>query len=85
MEPAIMNYLLENNVDIPDAFKKKYGLSTSQEPDGGRGGLRSRRSLPIPNEIYNDPAFDEYLKAVGLPKPPQVPAGFKKLQPGERP
>ena len=84
MEPAILNYLLKNNVDIPDAFKRKYGLPINKEEEA-MGLHTKRRSLPIPNEIYNDPKFDEYLKAVGLPKPPQIPPGFKKLKPGERP
>ncbi len=79
MEPAITNYLLENNVDIPPEFKKEYGLSDESEEDGYESFMRNRESYPIPNEIYNDPAFDEYLKAVGLPKPPQIPVGFKKI------
>ncbi len=80
MEPAIMNYLLESGVDIPIIYKRKYGLPTSNEE---KSKYRKRRSLPIPNEIYNDPKFDEYLKTVGLKKPPQIPPGFKKLKPGE--
>ncbi|PIR01383.1 MAG: hypothetical protein COV66_01070, partial [Nitrospinae bacterium CG11_big_fil_rev_8_21_14_0_20_45_15] len=79
MEPAITNYLLDNNVDIPPEFKKEYGLSDGPEEDGRESSMRNRESFPIPNEIYNDPAFDEYLKAVGLPKPPQIPVGFKKI------
>jgi len=79
MEPAITNYLLENKVDIPPEYKKEYGLSDGQEEDGRESFMRNRESYPIPNEIYNDPAFDEYLKAVGLPKPPQIPVGFKKI------
>lgn len=80
MEPAIMNYLLERGVDIPNAYKRKYGLPTSKEEEST---YRKRRSLPIPNQVYNHPKFDEYLKAVGLKKPPQIPPGFKKLKPGE--
>ncbi len=80
MEPAIMNYLLDSNVDIPDEFKKKYGLPIDGEEEG-RSHYTKRRSLPIPKEIYEDPAFDEYLSQVGLSKPPQIPLGFEKIDP----
>lgn len=67
MEPAILDYLIKSNVDIPSGLIAKYGL------DREDGGMRTQKLYPIMPEIYNDPSFETYLRTVGLPKPPQFP------------
>ncbi|QPJ65262.1 MAG: hypothetical protein G3M78_07625 [Candidatus Nitrohelix vancouverensis] len=73
LEPAILDYLLKNNVDFPLELKKKYGIKDSDKDD------QPKRIYPIPHDIYNHPDFEQYLLTVGLPKPPQIPVGFKKI------
>ncbi len=74
MESAVMDYLLKSKVDIPPEFKKKYGLDVYGDGDGEEEVAEIPRKIyPIPPHIYDDPAFQEYLDAVNLPKPPQFP------------